>query len=231
MLADFRALVGQKLRDTAGIVTETERETAIQEAVRLYSRVRPQHKVQTITGNGTAFDFALASDFEEGFSRIESIEYPVDKQIAEYLDANEDYRLRRDVTTGVLKLRLLSMVLANAAKAYVSYTLRHTISGTTDTVPVADRDAVAGLGAALCARQLSAYYAQSSDSTIGADSVGYRTKSQEYEAVAKALEATYRRHLGITDEDMVAAASAIGDLDVDLAEGAGDRFFHGRRWR
>src|SRR5262245_59297072 len=125
-LSDIRTLVEERVRETAGLITPPQMERAIQAAVKAYSRVRERVRVQTITGNGVAVTFALATDFEEGLSRILDIEQPVDKQIPEYLDAS-DYRLYRDPTTGVLKLRFLTMTLGNTIKAYVTYTVRHTV--------------------------------------------------------------------------------------------------------
>ena len=84
--------------------------------------------------------------------------------------------------------------------------------------------AVVKLAAAGCATQLAALYAQTSDPTLGADTVNYRTKSQDYLALAKVLEGAYREAVGATDG--VAAASVSADLDVDLSNNGGVPFYH-----
>jgi hypothetical protein len=229
MLSDYRVLVDERLRDTAGLVTVETRHRAIQEAVKAYARVRERKPVQTITGDGVAFTHALAPDYEEGLSRILEIEYPVDQQEPEYLDGSE-YLLYRDPATAVLKLRMRALVLGSGVKAYVFYTARHTVADNADTIPTSDREAVACLATAICLRQLASYYAQSTDSTMTADSVDHGTKSQDYEARARAYERAFRDYLGIPDSSFTPAASVNGDLDVNL-QGGGDRFFHTRSTR
>jgi hypothetical protein len=229
-LTDYRVLVDERLRDTADILDAAALGSAIQEAVKIYARHRPRRRVQQITGDGAAFTYDLAADFEEPLSRIEAIEHPVDEQDPQIVDEN-DYALYRDPTTGKLRLRFLELVIPSAAKAYVGYTTRHTVNDAgQDTVPVADREAVANLAAAILALELAAHYAQTSSSTLGADAVDYRSKSGEYRALADRYEARYRRHLGLPDDGPL-AASAVADLDLDLSEGLGPRLFHGARFR
>jgi hypothetical protein len=231
-LSDIRQVVEERVRDTAGIITPAQRGRAIDDAVTAYSRVRPRPRIQTITGDGIAVTFALAADFEESVSRITAIEYPVDRQEPEFLDAS-DYQLYRDPTTAVLKLRLLSMVLGSGVKAYLSYPARHILNegGTppNDTIPVADRGAVAYKAASILFRELAGYAAQTTQATLTADSVDRLSQVERYLALAKECDGQYARALGMT-LDGVAAASVAGDLDVDMAWG-GDRFFHPRRWR
>jgi len=229
-LADFRLIVTDKLRDTAAVVTGPEKDRAILEAVRDYaSKVKPRRRVQTITGDGASFTFALASDFQEGLSSIEQIEHPVDEQDPQYLDS-DDYRLYRDPATAVLKLRVTAMVLAVAEKAYVHYTADHTVNDAgVDTVPPPAREPIASKAAAILLRQLAARASNTADSTLGADSIDRLSQVDKYLSVAAVLDKEYARAFGITAG--VAPASAIKDLDVDMQDGAGERFFHSRRFR
>jgi hypothetical protein len=342
-LQDFRTILGYKLQDTAGKITTPMQTAFVLEAVKRYSRVRARERVQTITGNGTTVTFALAADFEERFSQIRSVEYPVDKTDPSYLDA-EEYRFYRVPTTDLIALRLLDLTLSTGIKAYVAYTARHsvddtvaapaaapaaalaglgagtvtpgahtysytyaTVAGETeespasaavtasagngqvnlgvtaspnaavtgiklystaaggsqrkllasvanttaiylnnladaglgvnapttnttgssvDTIVLSDREAVATLAASIAARVLAGFYAGTTDPTMTAVNVS-RTTSGEWLALAKALETDYCRHLGISDLDMIAAASVYGDLDVNLPWQT-DRFFHPR---
>lgn len=230
-LVDFVQLVTDKLRETASVVDTAQKERAIAEAVKDYSRkVRPRYRVQTVTGDGSAHTFALATDYEEGFSTLGKVENPVDKQEPEYLDA-DDVELYRDVTTGVLKLRFVSKVLANGEKAYVNYTARHSVTDgnpATDTVPVADRDGICCKATAILFRQLAAHYAQLAAPTLGADVVDRSAQSARYIELARMFDEQYATSLGIPDE--LAAASAVADLDVSPQYG-GDRFWHSRLHR
>ena len=55
---------------------------------------------------------------------------------------------------------------------------------------------------------LAAKYAQTRDPSIGADAVNYRTKSQEYLGLGKALRKRYDDHVGIEDGSAGAGAAA-----------------------
>lgn len=225
---DWLTLLDARIQDTAVKLSVFEKNSAIAEAVKRYSLDSPRERVQTIVGTGIAFTFALAADFEDGFSQVRSVEYPVGQQDPEYLDENS-YRLYLDPSTGVLKLRLLDLVIPTTQTAYVVYTTQHsvTVSPAADTVPVIDRESTVSLAASVCARQLAMLYAQTSDSTLGAESVAYRAKSYEYLALAKDLEAVYSNR-GVIDEKSITAASAMLDLDVPM-QGTlrTPRFFHG----
>src|SRR5262245_32991071 len=124
---DWRAIVDAKVRDSAGKLGQTERDAAIVEAVKRYSRHRPLEKIHELVGDGVLVTHALPVAYEEGFSSIRSIEYPVGRQDPEYLD-EADYGLYRDPATSTLKLRFFSLVLGNAVKAYVAYTVRHQVT-------------------------------------------------------------------------------------------------------
>jgi hypothetical protein len=233
--SDYLLLIMSKIQDTASKLDESQILDGLQAAVNEYSTTNPREKIATVTGDGVAVTFALPADFIEGLSGINAIEYPVDKQAPEYLDANEDYGLYRDPATGVLKLRFFSLVLGSGVKAYVTYTRDHHVlaaapSGETsaDTVPRTDRDAVACLAASNCCLMLAAYYAQTSDPTIGADAVDYQAKSETYLKLAEIRRKEYNQALGLADGTM--AASARLDLDQNMQWGY-DRFFHSRLGR
>ncbi len=225
-LGDWRTLVDDRVRDSAAKLTQPQKDAAIADAAKVYSRARPRRRLQEITGTGTAFTFVLANDFEDGFSAVLAVEFPVGKQCPEYLDEDE-FAVRRQLD-GTLKLHWFARTLPDQAKAHVTYTVRHLVAAGDDTVPIADRDAGASLAAAICARQLGMLYTQTSDPTLTADAVSYRTKGEEYFARAKELEAAYNRHLGL--EGPARAASVSKDLDVTL-QGGHPRFFHAGRDR
>lgn len=229
MLADWRTLVDQELKDTAGLLTQVEKDKAIAEAVKVYSKYRPRERVHELTGTGAAFEFAVPTDWEDGFSSIRGdVEYPAAKREPEVIE-RDDWIIYRDPTAGP-KFRLLRHTPTASEKVRFRYTVRHTVDVTTDTVPLADREAGAKLAGSYGARALAAYYAQSQDPTLAADVVNYRTKAQDYTMLADRLLKAVKEHLGLKDQDQVPAAGAAIDLDVDLQPG-GDRFYHPRRWR
>lgn len=235
-LQDVRDLVASKIQDTAQKLTPSQIDDAISEAVTIYSAISPRHAMMLLTGDGVTVTYDLPTDWEDGFSWIERIEYPIGRQRPEYLDGNDDYTTDyRDPTTGELKLRFLSMTLSVNTQAAVDYALRHklteTVSGEAgiETSPESDRPAIASLAGSICCQNLAAYYTNVSDSTIGADAVNYGVKGQEYATRAKELRAAFDQLMGLTGG--LPAASAVQDLDVDLQNSWGDRFWHPGRYR
>jgi len=76
---------------------------------------------------------------------------------------------------------------------------------------------------------LATYYAQSGDSSIGADSVDHKSKAKEYAARAKAYRTIYFDHLGIA-EGKTPAASISRDQDKK-ASWQSDKVTHKSKYR
>jgi hypothetical protein len=226
--AEIKDKVDQTVKDTAGRLMPAERDLWIQEAVKQYSKHRPRNVVKDITGDGS-YDYSVSTHLTlwvKGFSVIKSVEYPADQREPVYLE--EDSFLIYEKESGLF-LRFLEDIPNATQKIRVTYTALHILSGILNTIPAVDEDALCNLAASLCSQALSSIYAGTSDSTIGADSVNYRTKSQEYQSRAKEQKKLYMDHLGIKEGD-VAPASAVKDLDLDYPGGT-DRLTHPRKYR
>lgn len=221
---DLLDIVTGKIQDDSGALTASEIDAQIAEALRSYSRIRPRELAADVTGNA-AHDYAitLLTGYVEDFSVVRQVEYPVDSMPAEVLD-DDDWQMYRAVAG--LKLRLINDVVPVTSTFRVTYTAVHT----TETVPANDIDAVANLAASRCLEVMANRWLQTGDPTIAADSVNYRTKSQEAASRAKAMLKLYTDHLGVKPEDSVPAASAIGDIDVGYPGGY-DRLTHPTRAR
>ena len=225
-LTNFETGVASRIQDAANKLSLADRDALITQAVQQrYSKDRPRVLVSDITADGTS-DFALPTgpstppeQFEDGFSEIHTVEYPVGNVPETYIDG-ADWKMYRKPTG--LKIRLLVTVPNAGESIRVEWTLRHT-PGTSGqqavntTIPDADFEAVCDLAAALCCEALAATYAQTRDATISADAVNYRTKSQEYLALATALRARYEGHVGIEEGT---GASAGGNQPPAIAVGS-----------
>lgn len=225
---EFRAKVSEIIRDDADKLGTPERDNFIQEAVRIYSRHRPLEIVKDITGDGT-YDYSIATNLTswvKGFSIIKSIEYPADERDPSYLE--EDDFIVYEKEDGQY-IRFLSDTPVATEEFRVIYTALHVLSDTQNTIPESDQDAVCNLAASLCSGALASAYAQTSDSTITADSVDHRSKSQEFTSRAKMQKQNYMNHLGLKEGD-VAPASAVKELDVNYPWGE-DRLTHPKKWR
>ena len=116
-----------------------------------------------------------------------------------------------------------------ASNTRISFTIKHAVSATEDTIPLPHREPVACFAAASLCDQLAAFYAGGTDSSIQADSVEQRSKAQEYALRAKGLRKRYHDELGIEDKHEIAAGVVVNlDHPSSLNE---DRLTHGRRFR
>lgn len=220
------------LRDAAAKLPVGDRDAFLAQAIlQRYSKDRPHEMTTDVSGNGTQLlDLpSSGSDvFEDGFSLIRSIEYPVGSVPPELLLA-EDWLLYR--TPSGQKIQIASATPNDSDTLRVAWTARHRDDGS--TVPDADFWAVCDLAAALCYEALAAIYTQTTDPSLAADSVNYRTKGQEYLALAKSVRARYFQHLGIDPADAgggTGPAIATGNLYETQGSGL-DRMTHPRSSR
>lgn len=195
-------LIRAKVKDDSGRLTDAaDYLPAIDAALERYSKHRPREAVVDVLGAGVC-DLDLPQAWVEEFSRLLQVEYPVGLVPEALLDPGA-WRLYR-APVG-LQLRLLEVTpAAGEAVRLTITTLRNE-----QEVPRGDLDAVACLGASICLRTLAALYGQTSDPTIQADVVNYRSKTDEFRRLADALEEAFTTHLGVDPKGGVAAASTV----------------------
>lgn len=207
----------------------------VQAITQQYSIDRPRTMCTDVAGVGTSFvDLPQATEddpaaFEPGFSQLTDVEFPIDDDCPSSLDPS-DWTLRQ-IPSGT-KLQIKGSKIAAEEFVRLFWTARHAEDGS--TVLPSDVFAVADLAGALYMERLAAYYLDTSDSTISADTVNYRTKGQESLTLAKTLRKRYLDQMG-TDADgdgSTEVAPAFSHLDMDNRLGnGGDRLTHGRRSR
>ncbi len=184
--------------------------------VQRYSKDRPREMVTDLSGQGTGQMPFPAIDggpvYEEGFSEIRQLEYPIG-EIPPSLVQNYEWSFYRTPAGPVLLFSAITP--SEQEQVRMTWTARHTADAS--TVPDCDFDAVCDLAAAYCLEALAAIYAQTGDSSIAADIVNYRSKGQEYASLAKLARKRYYAHMGIpedaADTNQQGPAIAIGDMD------------------
>jgi hypothetical protein len=223
----------------------------IQQAIlQRYSKDRPLVLVSDVQGTGTAFVALPAAfpgqdaqvgppavpaipaaygTFDPLFSEITQIEYPIG-QVPEEDVRSEDWELYRS-PSGYQIMLSAYLPLANEQIRF-TWTAQHAPDGS--TVPVADFYAVCDYAASLCLEGMAARASQSGDNTLGADTVNYRSKSQEYLTLAKAKRKSYFNHMGV-DENALGAedeyAISIGNMHNIMGTAGVDRLVHGKDTR
>lgn len=226
-LGNFDAKLLIVLQDKAAVLSPDDRQAFIQEAVKRYSQDRPLQVAAEITGDG-GFDYDLPDDWEEGFSEPRQVEYPAGQQQPVYADDN-DWLLYQ--TTDGRVLRFMAYSPAATETILLTYTVRHQVTDSTNSIPGADQDAVVNLAGALCCYALARKYAQTSEPTIQADAVNYGSKSGEYAKRGKELEGLYKAHIAPAAVDGgLPGASVSADWDMNAGWGT-DRITHPQRLR
>jgi len=232
-LADYGVKFDQDFQDLARNLDQNARDAAIQEAVAEYSKHRPVVQVKDIAGDGATYDIPLGTapgptDWCEGFSVVRQVEYPAGERQPVYLEQDQWQEYVKPTTGRVL--RLLVTTPATGESTRITYSILHTVSAATGTIPDADFYSVVQLAASYAAHGLAMFYAQQGDSTIGADSVDHKSKSSDYASRAKDLRALYFAHMGMKDERGAPAASV--QMDWDRSPGYGDDYLtHPKEWR
>jgi len=198
---------------------ESEKILAISMAMKDHSKHRPLVVVEDEAGDG-GFDYAVSAlaSWASGFSVIKTVEYPVD-------DTDETPDILQDDAW---------MMYEKPAGKFLRFledtpTALHVCTDAACTVDDYDQEAVQSLASAHFCNMLSAYYAQTQDNTISADSVDHSSKGREYAARAKVYRTMYFNHIGIK-EGQAAAASVTRDQDKK-ASWASDKLTHNKKYR
>lgn len=227
-IQDYIAAVGTLVPGTLPL-GDPEKIKAVTRALSTHSRYRPRRIVEDVQGAGVSdYAVSLFLSWEEGFSRVLQVEYPVPASgVAELLE-DEDWMVY-EAPAGKL-LRFLAHTPAVGQTFRAAYTVPHRfdLEGNS-SVAEADEEAVHELAAAYYCEMLATYFAQDQDSTIAADSVDHTSKSKAYAGRAKDYRARYNEHMGIRG-DGPPPVSMNQDQDVVYPTGW-DRLTHPRKRR
>ena len=221
---------GDRLGGTGGTVLPAMVERAI---IQRYSQDAPLYIVSDIEGNGTNnLPLPVAPGeggdlpvFEPDFSVIETVEYPIGQQPVQFV-LDSDIRLYRTPTGYQIMLNFDAPPVGDSLR--VTWTARHLADGS--TVPDKDFYAVVDFAASLAAEKLASFYVGTGDSSIQADVVNYRSKSQEMLNIAKSLRKRYFNHMGIDENaagtgDEQTPAIAFGNQFLEQNSGV-ERLVH-----
>jgi hypothetical protein len=232
-LADAITYVYRALRDTGDteatqLLTDSEITAFIANAIARYSAQRPRDVTADVTADGTIF-VPLPSTWEAGFSTLTEVEYPVSATDLPTIIDERYYRLWQTPTATKILWLDGGNPAANAA-VRIRYTILHTITASATTVPEAHFYALCEMAIALCAESISAKYANTRETALAADAVGFQTKSQQWASVARRA---FERFKAVVGTRSVGG----GRINWDSAPGftgswlTGDRLTHPRRIR
>jgi hypothetical protein len=226
-LTTFEVLFDNRVRDAAARFTTAQKDDAIGQAVKRYTSLRPVEGVQDYAGDGAIYDLALPTGYVEGISTVRSIEYPQGQRQPTFI-MPKDWVYYRSPTALKIRILVTTPTLGNTVR--VAFTKPHTVDAGGSTIPVNDEEAVSDLAAAIGLRELASIYAGTTDPTIAADSVNYRTKAQEYSMLSDKLESRWRTHMGLDKDSESQAATGFADMKSPDSLGL-DRLTHPSRFR
>lgn len=223
---NFQAQLALELKADAARLSAADLDEFLKRAAEIFSAHRPRVVVADITAAG-AFEYAVPGDWDIDESVALRVEFPAGEQEPKIVP-DDEWMVYRPAT-GAYKLRFLETSPNNGA-IRLTYTIPYVLIPTptpngTNTLPDSSFMAVIYKAAQLACEGLAAQYARTSDPTIAADVVNYRTKSQEFSDRAKDFLSRYE-----TEIQKDAARGGIGEWDL-LMTGGGRQLFHNPKWR
>jgi hypothetical protein len=182
---------------SGALIVKTDAVQHLSKALNVYSRYRPLEKIEKKAVAVSADSFDLPSDFETGFSQIKSIECPIGGNPLIILE-KEDYRISLD-DSNAYKLRFNYSINSDYK---ILYTLLHTFTNNIISANNADFYCICQIAAGYYLVALAARYGQSVSAALGADTVNYDTKPDQYRRLAKVLFGHAASWLGITEGEI-----------------------------
>lgn len=217
MLSDYQTDIDVFISEYTSDISDADRDNAISDAVIKYSGDKPRTLVEDVVSDGTVY-LGLPASWEQGFSDVLKLEYPIGSSPLTYIDEFEIYQ-----SPAEFKI-LLPYTITASASVRVSFTAQHSVTAVVDTIPIKHREAVVSYAMSLLFTQLSSIYSGDEDSTIAADNVDHGDKARRFASRAKDLKKQYHDLLGI-EPKRTHAASATANWNRNNSRGK-PRLFH-----
>jgi hypothetical protein len=226
-LSDFLTLTAKLAQDNRKRLASGDLAAAVAEAVARYSADRPRRTVEDVTLEEAGHFVALPEEWEEAFSELQQVEYPIGRVPPALLPRGEDWDLYPSPAGPVL----MSLAeLPAEAELRLTFTRKHVLSDAEDTIPRHHREAVCCWAAALLCDELAAANAANAAPTIAADKVDQTSPQKAYAALARTLRQRYRDEIGVEEKRNAAAGVVVSHRDLNSL--GGTRLTHPLRdWR
>lgn len=235
-IADGILQVYRTLRDVGDLaeqqkLTDTEIGTFLAQATRRYAMDRPLVTVEDSTSVGTV-DVPLPTAWEDGFSVMLRVEYPISTTGTIYLVDQRSWSIYR--APGGPSLRF-SSAITTGEDVRCTFTTSPTLDAVAanSTLPDADFLNVCDLAVSISADAIANGYGFTHDPVIATDVTNYRTKVDEWQSIAKRYERRYQDAMRITTAQGASAIPVAGTwINWDLGSSDGKpRLTHDARYR
>lgn len=203
-----------KFKGAVPLTNEADVIAALEAAVDRFSKDKPLEKIHVITGTGT-HRYALPNDWEPRFSSITYIEFPAGSDANKdpsLLDATE-YLIWEDNSGEQIQFRLRSIQTGDVA--WMKYTLRHTLTDGTNTIPENSFEAVSFLATGYAALDIAGQSIRPKNtSDMGGQLVNFRTTSDMYKAYSQEMIKLYYQRIGASADEAQRAVIEIFDVST-----------------
>ena len=160
------------------LMKKTDAGKYLDEAIAVYSKYRPQERMGKKLIKDPVNIFDLPADWENGFSIINSIVYPVDL-FPVYILPKNVYEIFLD-DGNIYKLRFTK----NVSTAYIiNYIISHSFNDSNPpvtTIPDSDFYCICNIAAGYYLLALANRYGQNVNPTLGSSTINYDDKSEKY---------------------------------------------------
>ncbi len=170
--------------------TQNDRDEIIRKALDDYSGRKPILQVEEMTANATGM-YTLPSNYEDGFSKVVEVEYPVALMPKEIV---EDQYWDLDKIPSGRVLRFDQFNPTNGDTFWLKFTKKHEFdsSGDASEVPQMDQTGIEFCAAYLCCHRLATFFASKANPNLPEAQVfEYSTRTDEYTRKAKDFKALY----------------------------------------
>jgi hypothetical protein len=231
VLSDMRLIMSGLIQDHAGKLSVTTRNQAIDSAVKLHDANVPAKKFQIVTGASNSL-VKTPTGWVNEVSSILQIEYPLGNRPPTNLEEEDFQVIPLPTGSYAYKILLINHAPTASESIGVRFTAPHKLGATAsqNTIPDPHINAVAHLSAHIACNQLAAFFSQSGDSGINADSVNHQQKLPNYLQLAKAYMTYYCSFFKIDEKGFAKAATVNVDIDRNFQFGS-QFFYHPRKWR
>lgn len=224
---NLRAEVEALVQDDANFAVLKEVNTHGVIALRMLNLDRPRVVVKDITGDNTSSYDIESEGFVKQYSDMKTVEYPADETPPVFRRRDDIWFIYEDPSKTVgeqLRLRFFTLQPNTAETIRMTFTIPFVIGDLADT----GFNALVFKTASLVLAALGSKFAQTTSSTIDADSVDYAGRSNNFIFLSEKYEKEYKRMVGLSETTK--AAQAIGESDMIYPTGD-DFFWHPRNTR
>jgi hypothetical protein len=230
---DYFLVIDQLIQDQAGKLSTVGRVEAVQLAVAEHSRIKPILRRRSLSGTGT-YTLGTPTGWDDEFSSVESIEYPVGQRPPSYLDSDAWLLVSSPTAPTRYQIQFQDVAPATAERINLAWTRPHVVTDAGSTIPEGHYRAVATLGASYACLMLAGFYSQQGEPMISIDSQSPGSKARDYMALAKTLRGSYSRFFGLSESESGANATPAGGMFVPIEHNyqwGGDLMQHPRIFR